>query len=173
MDLLFAELSDCSGWWERDASSDIESEQSKSHVQPSANQGAQDTLLDNMGTHYFLKCRIIGKVDFIYGSAKSLSEILRVIKLIVTDCFGSRYVRVFDCGSPSSLCITKCPFSVWIINFLYRHGISKLLKRPDGELLKHMDKQNEVFMETYRSMLHELQNSLGKTDAISEKKHEE
>ncbi|KAL5081271.1 hypothetical protein RYX36_009692 [Vicia faba] len=29
--------------------------------------------------------------------------------------------------------------------------------RYSGELLKHMDKQNEVLMETYRSMLHELQ----------------
>ncbi|KAL2338049.1 hypothetical protein Fmac_012495 [Flemingia macrophylla] len=74
MDLLFAKLSDCSGWWERDASSDTESKQAKSHVLPSENQGAQDPLLDNMGTHYFLKYRIIGKVDFIYGSAKSLYE---------------------------------------------------------------------------------------------------
>ncbi|PNX79550.1 hypothetical protein L195_g035536, partial [Trifolium pratense] len=29
--------------------------------------------------------------------------------------------------------------------------------RHSGELLKHMDKQNEVLMEAYRSMLHELQ----------------
>lgn len=37
--------------------------------------GTQDTLLDNTGTHYFLKCFIQGKVDFICGSAKSLYEV--------------------------------------------------------------------------------------------------
>lgn len=37
--------------------------------------GTQDTLLDSTGNHYFLKCRIIGKVDFICGSAKSLYEV--------------------------------------------------------------------------------------------------
>lgn len=37
--------------------------------------GTQDTLLDNTGTHYFYKCYIQGKVDFIFGSAKSLYEV--------------------------------------------------------------------------------------------------
>ncbi|KAF7831337.1 pectinesterase QRT1-like [Senna tora] len=36
--------------------------------------GTQDTLLDNIGTHYFLNCLIQGKIDFICGSAKSLYE---------------------------------------------------------------------------------------------------
>ncbi|XP_014502891.2 pectinesterase QRT1-like [Vigna radiata var. radiata] len=36
--------------------------------------GAQDSLLDNTGSHYFLKCHILGKVDFIFGNAKSLYE---------------------------------------------------------------------------------------------------
>ncbi|KAG4952884.1 hypothetical protein JHK87_038478 [Glycine soja] len=40
--------------------------------------GTQDTLLDSTGNHYFLKCRIIGKVDFICGSAKSLYEKCRL-----------------------------------------------------------------------------------------------
>ncbi|KAK7299938.1 hypothetical protein RJT34_10768 [Clitoria ternatea] len=40
--------------------------------------GTQDTLLDNMGNHYFLKCRIQGKVDFICGGAKSLYEKCRL-----------------------------------------------------------------------------------------------
>ncbi|RDX71414.1 Pectinesterase QRT1, partial [Mucuna pruriens] len=40
--------------------------------------GTQDTLLDNTGNHYFLKCRILGKVDFICGSAKSLYEKCRL-----------------------------------------------------------------------------------------------
>lgn len=37
--------------------------------------GTQDTLLDNTGTHYFLKCFIQGKVDFVCGSARSLYEV--------------------------------------------------------------------------------------------------
>lgn len=37
--------------------------------------GTQDTLLDNTGTHYFYKCLIQGKVDFIFGNAKSLYEV--------------------------------------------------------------------------------------------------
>lgn len=37
--------------------------------------GTQDSLLDNTGTHYFLKCYIQGKIDFICGSAKSLYEV--------------------------------------------------------------------------------------------------
>ncbi|KAE9614744.1 putative pectinesterase [Lupinus albus] len=40
--------------------------------------GTQDTLLDNSGTHYFFKCLIQGKVDFIFGSAKSLYEKCRL-----------------------------------------------------------------------------------------------
>ncbi|XP_019456029.1 PREDICTED: pectinesterase QRT1-like [Lupinus angustifolius] len=36
--------------------------------------GTQDTLLDNSGTHYFFRCLIQGKVDFIFGNAKSLYE---------------------------------------------------------------------------------------------------
>lgn len=38
--------------------------------------GSQDTLLDNIGNHYFFKCHIIGKVDFICGRAKSLYEVI-------------------------------------------------------------------------------------------------
>ncbi|XP_054795271.1 pectinesterase QRT1-like isoform X1 [Prosopis cineraria] len=40
--------------------------------------GTQDTLLDNTGTHYFLKCFIQGKVDFICGSARSFYEDCRL-----------------------------------------------------------------------------------------------
>ncbi|CAN6994513.1 unnamed protein product [Brassica oleracea var. botrytis] len=34
--------------------------------------GSQDTLDDESGSHYFLKCYIEGNVDFIFGNAKSL-----------------------------------------------------------------------------------------------------
>ncbi|KAL5101169.1 hypothetical protein RYX36_005496 [Vicia faba] len=40
--------------------------------------GTQDTLLDNTGTHYFYRCLIEGKVDFIFGSAKSLYKKCRL-----------------------------------------------------------------------------------------------
>ncbi|CAL5190744.1 unnamed protein product [Lathyrus oleraceus] len=43
--------------------------------------GTQDTLLDNTGTHYFYRCLIEGKVDFIFGSAKSLYEKCRLQSL--------------------------------------------------------------------------------------------
>ncbi|KAF8391668.1 hypothetical protein HHK36_023975 [Tetracentron sinense] len=36
--------------------------------------GAQDTLLDQEGTHYFYHCFIQGTVDFIFGNGRSLYE---------------------------------------------------------------------------------------------------
>ncbi|KAL0560679.1 hypothetical protein IC582_001089 [Cucumis melo] len=36
--------------------------------------GGQDTLLDDLGTHYFYQCHIRGSVDFIFGTARSLYE---------------------------------------------------------------------------------------------------
>lgn len=37
--------------------------------------GAQDTLHDDRGRHYFKDCFIQGSIDFIYGSARSLYEV--------------------------------------------------------------------------------------------------
>ncbi|KAL7143096.1 hypothetical protein ABFS83_08G167800 [Erythranthe nasuta] len=34
--------------------------------------GSQDTLLDEIGTHYYYKCFIQGSIDFIFGNARSL-----------------------------------------------------------------------------------------------------
>ncbi|XP_021771360.1 pectinesterase QRT1-like [Chenopodium quinoa] len=36
--------------------------------------GAQDTLLDDTGSHYFYHCLIQGSVDFIFGNARSLYQ---------------------------------------------------------------------------------------------------
>ncbi|XP_010267309.1 PREDICTED: putative pectinesterase 14 isoform X2 [Nelumbo nucifera] len=36
--------------------------------------GAQDTLLDDRGRHYFKECFIQGSIDFIFGNARSLYE---------------------------------------------------------------------------------------------------
>jgi len=37
--------------------------------------GAQDTLYDHIGRHYFKDCYIEGSVDFIFGNALSLYEV--------------------------------------------------------------------------------------------------
>ena len=34
--------------------------------------GAQDTLFDHMGRHFFLRCYIEGAIDFIFGDGRSL-----------------------------------------------------------------------------------------------------
>lgn len=42
--------------------------------------GAQDTLLDERGRHYFRECFIEGSIDFIFGMARSLYEVGCVYK---------------------------------------------------------------------------------------------
>lgn len=37
--------------------------------------GAQDTLYDHVGRHYYKDCYIEGSVDFIFGNALSLFEV--------------------------------------------------------------------------------------------------
>lgn len=37
--------------------------------------GTQDTLLDDIGSHYFYQCYIQGTVDFIFGRARSLYQV--------------------------------------------------------------------------------------------------
>ena len=37
--------------------------------------GAQDTLLDELGRHFFKECFIQGSIDFIFGNARSLYEV--------------------------------------------------------------------------------------------------
>jgi pectinesterase len=37
--------------------------------------GAQDTLYDAAGRHYFKECYIEGSIDFIFGNARSLYEV--------------------------------------------------------------------------------------------------
>lgn len=38
--------------------------------------GAQDTLHDDRGRHYFKDCYIQGSIDFIFGNAKSFYEVI-------------------------------------------------------------------------------------------------
>lgn len=37
--------------------------------------GAQDTLHDDLGRHYYKGCFIQGSIDFIFGNARSLYEV--------------------------------------------------------------------------------------------------
>lgn len=37
--------------------------------------GAQDTLNDDLGRHYYRECFIQGSIDFIFGNARSLYEV--------------------------------------------------------------------------------------------------
>jgi hypothetical protein len=41
--------------------------------------GAQDTLYDHKGLHYFNNCFIQGSVDFIFGSGRSLYEVITLL----------------------------------------------------------------------------------------------
>lgn len=38
--------------------------------------GSQDTLFDHTGRHFFYQCYIRGSIDFIFGSAKSLYQVM-------------------------------------------------------------------------------------------------
>lgn len=42
--------------------------------------GAQDTLLDESGSHYFYQCYIQGSVDFIFGKSRSLYQVNILLK---------------------------------------------------------------------------------------------
>lgn len=42
--------------------------------------GAQDTLNDDQGRHYFKECFIQGSIDFIFGNGRSLYEVLILYK---------------------------------------------------------------------------------------------
>lgn len=42
--------------------------------------GAQDTLNDDSGRHYFKECFIEGSIDFIFGNARSLYEVKKIHK---------------------------------------------------------------------------------------------
>jgi len=48
--------------------------------------GAQDTLNDDSGRHYFKECFIQGSIDFIFGNARSLYEVIRPIILLASHC---------------------------------------------------------------------------------------
>ncbi|EOA36470.1 hypothetical protein CARUB_v10011085mg, partial [Capsella rubella] len=55
--------------------------------------GAQDTLHDDRGRHYFKDCYIQGSIDFIFGNAKSLYQDCRIISMANQVSPGSKAVN--------------------------------------------------------------------------------
>lgn len=58
--------------------------------------GAQDTLHDDRGRHYFKDCYIQGSIDFIFGNAKSLYQVIYIffIRLLFVFWFnGSNIIK--------------------------------------------------------------------------------
>jgi pectin methylesterase-like acyl-CoA thioesterase len=55
--------------------------------------GAQDTLHDDRGRHYFKDCYIQGSIDFIFGNAKSLYQDCRIISMANQLSPGSKAVN--------------------------------------------------------------------------------
>jgi len=43
--------------------------------------GAQDTLCDDAGRHYFKECYIEGSIDFIFGNGRSMYKVLPIFML--------------------------------------------------------------------------------------------
>lgn len=54
--------------------------------------GAQDTLHDDRGRHYFKDCYIQGSIDFIFGNGKSLYEVT-LIPFFLTTHISSIYMH--------------------------------------------------------------------------------
>ncbi|XP_015880886.4 probable pectinesterase 8 [Ziziphus jujuba] len=54
--------------------------------------GAQDTLHDDKGRHYFKQCYIQGSIDFIFGNARSLYEDCQVVSMANPVAAGSKSI---------------------------------------------------------------------------------
>ncbi|CAA2975457.1 probable pectinesterase 8 [Olea europaea subsp. europaea] len=55
--------------------------------------GAQDTLHDDRGRHYFKDCYIQGSIDFIFGNGKSFYENCRIISIASPVPVGARVIN--------------------------------------------------------------------------------
>ncbi|KAL2931253.1 putative pectinesterase 8 [Bienertia sinuspersici] len=55
--------------------------------------GAQDTLHDDRGRHYFKDCYIQGSIDFIFGNGRSLYENCMLISIASPVAPGQRYIN--------------------------------------------------------------------------------
>ncbi|KAJ0975915.1 hypothetical protein J5N97_017880 [Dioscorea zingiberensis] len=55
--------------------------------------GAQDTLHDDRGRHYFKECYIQGSIDFIFGDGKSLYENCQMVSIASPVAPGSKFIN--------------------------------------------------------------------------------
>ncbi|KAF8379234.1 hypothetical protein HHK36_028666 [Tetracentron sinense] len=64
--------------------------------------GAQDTLCDDAGRHYFKECYIEGSIDFIFGNGRSMYKVLAHLFLstLRTVFFG-----VYKCWGPGAAAV--------------------------------------------------------------------
>ena len=50
--------------------------------------GAQDTLCDDAGRHYFKECYIEGSIDFIFGNGRSMYKVTRYLLTNLSIIYG-------------------------------------------------------------------------------------
>lgn len=70
--------------------------------------GAQDTLHDDRGRHYFKDCYIQGSIDFIFGNGRSLYEVINLSSFHPFSLTGIEYQRTTQ--------LVLCRFLVDVIN---------------------------------------------------------
>lgn len=68
--------------------------------------GFQDTVLDDLGRHYFKNCYIEGGVDFICGNGKSMYEVKQIQIITSTVLFHSPLLDKYSCKLP--FCLFVC-----------------------------------------------------------------
>lgn len=56
--------------------------------------GAQDTLCDDAGRHYFTECYIEGSIDFIFGNGRSMYKVVRFSH--AGDCSTFTHIYITD-----------------------------------------------------------------------------
>lgn len=60
--------------------------------------GAQDTLYDHVGRHYYKDCYIEGSVDFIFGNGLSLFEVnIHIYILNIVKCLEENGIKMSYC----------------------------------------------------------------------------
>ncbi|XP_054795278.1 pectinesterase QRT1-like isoform X2 [Prosopis cineraria] len=113
--------------------------------------GTQDTLLDNTGTHYFLKCFIQGKVDFICGSARSFYEDCRLKS--TTESYGAIAAHHRDTpNEDTGFSFVGCSIQGTGLHFLESFSAKEKeqieVVECDGQNLSPMRKQSLFWTET-------------------------
>lgn len=58
--------------------------------------GAQDTLYDHLGRHYYKDCYIEGSVDFIFGNALSLFEVIMIFPFLCAKNYLTKNGKILE-----------------------------------------------------------------------------